>query len=198
MELWRQAASSNSCLSFLFPFFFLSHLSSFTLFITHSLLSYVCPFTDWDSFALFFWPVSFSWSVSSCPILFASPLDVLLIRYQLAAKGLNLQWPLQHIASDSRWVKPPNEWGSQFMLALFSSHELFQGDWSNHLHKKFSSPSFCLAICLPINRFLCERHEQSKQDLKGLEETVVSHYLLSPIYPAPPGANDPLNNRSIL
>lgn len=34
-------------------------------------------------------------------------------------------------------------------------------------------------IYLSIYRFLHERHEQSKQDLKGLEETVVSHYLLS-------------------
>uniref|UniRef100_A0A8C6P183 Kinesin-like protein n=1 Tax=Nothobranchius furzeri TaxID=105023 RepID=A0A8C6P183_NOTFU len=31
---------------------------------------------------------------------------------------------------------------------------------------------FNLSVWLSIGRFLCERHEQSKQDLKGLEETV--------------------------
>lgn len=35
-----------------------------------------------------------------------------------------------------------------------------------------------LTIFLYVHRYLHERHEQSKQDLKGLEETVVRGYLL--------------------
>lgn len=35
-----------------------------------------------------------------------------------------------------------------------------------------------MSVPLSVCRFLNERHEQSKQDLKGLEETVVSYYFV--------------------
>lgn len=66
------------------------------------------------------------------------------------------------------------------MLRLFFIHEQSRQNVVFFLSSLILRRQFERSVCLHLStyRFLHERHEQSKQDLEGLEETVVSHYLL--------------------
>lgn len=95
----------------------------------------------------------------------------------------------QRAASHGSWVLTI-EWGQWCVCSLFMNNSLL--GWGEFM---LDSLSLWLShsLSLSIFRFLHERHEQSKQDLKGLEETVVSHYSLGSR-----GTTDPLSTFLLL
>uniref|UniRef100_A0A8C6VQI4 Kinesin-like protein n=1 Tax=Nothobranchius furzeri TaxID=105023 RepID=A0A8C6VQI4_NOTFU len=81
--------------------------------------------------------------------------------------------------------KPTADAPSTALEEQMQSHREMHSKQLNHLRDEINEKQkiiddltesrgsdFNLSVWLSIGRFLCERHEQSKQDLKGLEETV--------------------------